>query len=49
MFIPITPVQLTGITADAAWHDMDCAAYIPVSATGVILRWVSGNYLSAGF
>ena len=49
MFIPITPVQLTGITADEAWHDMDCAAYIPVSATGVILRWVSDSNLSAGF
>ena len=51
MFIPITPVQLTGITADEAWHDIDCAAYIPVSATGVILRWYFVPYANiyAGF
>ena len=46
MFIPITPVQLTGIIADEAWHDMDCAAYIPVSATGVILRHYAPNNLT---
>ena len=51
MFIPITPVELTGITADGAWHDMDCAAYIPSTATGVILRHVAtmGNNRNVDF
>jgi len=41
-FVPITPVELS-VTADTTWRDCDCAAYIPETATGVVIREYSSS------